>query len=94
VDQPGDVAEPCGCLDQRVHRLARRDIDGLGADVEAGVPQYLGRGVGVRVVQVGQDEVLAGADAPGDRLTDRPCSDNDDDLAHEELLTWGSGGGR
>ena len=46
---------------------------------------------------------LPGADAPGDRLTDRSCADNDHDLApgpsrarrrpHVELLTWGYGDG-
>ena len=57
-----------------------------------GVAQHLRRGVGVLVAQVGQHDMLAGADAPGDRLTDRSCSDDDDDLAHEELLTWGCWG--
>ena len=79
---PGDVAECRGCLDERVNRVARRHIDGRGAHVESGVSHHLRRGVGVLMVQVGQHDVLAGAHAPGDRLTDRSCSDDDNDLAH------------
>jgi hypothetical protein len=54
--------------------------------VEAGVSHHLGGGGGVLAVQVGQHDVLAGADAPRDRLTDRACSDNDNDVAHGQLL--------
>jgi hypothetical protein len=94
VDDPGDVAERCGCLDERVNRSARRHIDGSCAHVESGVSHHLRRTVGVPAVQVGQHDLLTGANAPGDRLTDRPCSDNDNDFTHGELLTHGAESGR
>jgi hypothetical protein len=86
VDDAGDVAERCGCLDERVNRFARRHIDGCRAHVEAGVSHHLRRGVGVPAVQVGQHDVLPSADTSSDRLTDRSCSGNDNDFAHDELL--------
>ena len=72
VDDAGDVAERGGGLDEGVDRVAGGDVDGGRADVEAGVAQDFGGGVGVVLAQVGQDDVLAGADAPGDGLADRP----------------------
>ena len=39
------------------------------------------------LVQVGEHDVLAGADPPGDGLADRPGADDDDDVAHDELLS-------
>jgi hypothetical protein len=36
-------------------------------------------------VQVGEDDVLGGADAAGDGLADEAGSDDDDDVAHESL---------
>jgi hypothetical protein len=65
VDDTGGVAERCGCFNERVHGFARRHIDGCNVHVEAGVSHHLGRGVGVLAVQVGQHDLLAGADAPG-----------------------------
>ena len=58
------------------------DVDGRGADLEAGVAQDVGRGGGVLLAQVGQQDVLAGAHPPRDRLADRPGPDDDDDVAH------------
>ena len=65
--------------------VAGGDVDGGGADVEAGVAHRLGGGLGVGLAQVGQHDVLAGADAPGDGLADRPGADDDDDVAHDVL---------
>ena len=79
---PGDVADRRGRLDERVDRLARGDVDGRGAHLESGVAQDLGRRVGVFLAQVGQHDVLACADPPRDRLTDRAGSDDDDDFRH------------
>jgi len=73
-----------------VNRFARRHVDGRGAHVEPGVEHHLGRSAGVLVVQVSQHDVFPGANAPGDCLTDRSCSDDDDDFAHGELLTCGA----
>ena len=41
--------------------------------------------LGVGLAQVGEHDVLAGADAPGDGLADQARSDDDDDVAHELL---------
>jgi hypothetical protein len=38
-------------------------------------------------VQVGDNHLLADADASGDRLADRSGSDEDDDVVHVELLS-------
>jgi hypothetical protein len=86
MDDPGDLAKPRGHLDERLQRLARGHIHGCGTDLEPGVAQHLGGGVGVGLVQVGDQDVLAGADPPGDGLSDRPGPDDDRDLAHPDLL--------
>jgi len=55
VDAEGlNPTERRGCLDERVNRLARGDIDGCGAHVESGVSHHLRRGVGVLATHVGQ----------------------------------------
>jgi hypothetical protein len=76
-----------GGLDQSVNRLSGGDVDGGGADVEAGVGEDLGGGVGVLLAQVGQQDVFAGADPPGDGLADLSGSDGDDDFAHGAVLS-------
>ena len=55
--------------------------------VEAGVAEHLGGGVGVVLVEVGEHDVLAGADPSGDGLADRAGADDDDDVAHDVLLS-------
>jgi hypothetical protein len=45
------AGEACGCLDERVNRFARRDVDGCRAHVESGVLHHLCRGVGVLWVE-------------------------------------------
>ena len=40
----------------------------------------LRRNLRVVLAQIGQQDVLAGADAPSDRLADRPDADDDDAL--------------
>jgi hypothetical protein len=79
VDETGDVAVRRRGFDERVDRLPRGHVDGGGAHVEPGVAHHVGSGVGVRLAQVGQHDMLAGADAPGDRLSDRSRSDDDDE---------------
>ena len=49
--------------------------------------EHLCRRVGVFLAQVGQQDVLARADPPRDRLTDRPGADDDHDVAHDGLLS-------
>ena len=70
-----------------MHGFARGHVDGRRAHVEPGVSHHLGRDVGVLAAQVGQQHLLPGANASRDRLADRPCSDNDNDFAHGEVLT-------
>jgi hypothetical protein len=86
VDDPGDLTQPGGRLDQDVQRPARGHVHGGGADLEPGVGQHLGGSVGVGLVQVGHQDLLAGADPPGDGLTDRPGADDNIDLTHGDLL--------
>jgi hypothetical protein len=86
VDDTGDLAKPRGRLDQRLQRLARGHIHGGGGHLEPGVAHHLGRRVDVALVQVRHQDVFAGADPPGDGLTNRPGSDDDGDLAHGDLL--------
>ena len=86
VDEAGDVAEGGGGLDEGLDRRAGGDVDGRGADREPGVTEDLRGGVGVRLVEVGEHDVLAGADPPGDGLADRAGADDDDDVAHDVLL--------
>jgi hypothetical protein len=63
------------------------------AHVEAGVSHHLGRGVGVLAAQVGQHDLLPGANTSRDRLTNRSCSDNDNDFAHATSYRVGINGG-
>jgi hypothetical protein len=58
-------------------------VGGCSADVEAGVGQHLGRRIGVGLVEVGEHDMLAGADPTRNRLADLPRSDDDSNLAHE-----------
>ena len=69
-------------LDQGVNRLALGDVDGGGADRKPGVVQDLRGRLGGLRAKVGQQDVLAGADATGDCLTDRSGADDDDDTRH------------
>src|SRR6478672_2756202 len=87
MDETGDVAACRRGLDERLGRPSRGHVDGGRADAESGVAHHIGGGVGVRLAQVGQHDVLAGADAPRDGLSDGSRSDDDDDFAHEALLT-------
>ena len=48
--------------------------------------QHLGRRVGIALVQVGQQDVLAKADPPRDCLTDLPGSDDNNDFTHDHFL--------
>jgi hypothetical protein len=86
VDDTGDVAAGCGGLDERVNRLTRGHVDGRCAHLEPGVAQHLSRRIGIALVQVGQQDVLAKADPPGDCLTDLPGSDDNNDFTHDHFL--------
>ena len=89
MDEAGDVTEPRGPLDEGVHRLSRRHVDRRGAHIEPCVAHHVGSGVGVLFMEVCEHDLLAGADPPGDGLTDRSDSDDDDDFTHGELLQAG-----
>ena len=45
--------------------------------------------IGVGLVQVRQHNLFARTDAAGDCLADRPGSDDNNDVAHDDLLFWG-----
>ena len=64
------------------------DIDSdRRAPLEASVAERLGCGVGVPGTEVADQDVLAGADTTRNRLSDRSCADEDDDVAHDALIS-------
>jgi hypothetical protein len=87
MDEAGDVPKRGGGLDERMHRIARRHVDGRGAHLEPCIAQYLGRRFGVLLAQISQQNMLARAHPPRDRLTDRPRSNYNDDVAHDDALS-------
>lgn len=89
MDEAGDVTEAGCLLNEGVHRLARGHIYGHRAYLEPCIEQHLGGGLGVLFAQVCEHHLLAGAHSPGDGLTDRSGSDDDDDFTHDELLEAG-----
>ena len=71
MDEAGDVADRRGRLDKRMHRLARGNIDGRGAHLDIpAFAQDFRRRIGVILAQISQQDVLAYADPPRDRLAD------------------------
>jgi hypothetical protein len=87
VDDAGDVTERRGGFDERVHRPARRHVDDHGAHLESCIAQYLGRCVGVLKAQVSQQDILTGAHPPRDRLANRPRSNDNNDITHDDALS-------
>lgn len=79
VDHAGHVSLRRGRPGERVDRWPRRDIDGRGGGVEPGIAEDLGGSLCILRAQVGQQNVLARAHAPGDGLADRSGADDDDD---------------
>jgi hypothetical protein len=82
VDETGDIAVRRGGLDERDNRVARGHVDSRRADIETGVAHHLGRTVRVVLVQVGEHDVLAGADTSSYRLSDRSRASDNYDLVH------------
>ena len=83
MDDTGHLTQAGGVFDQRLHRLPRRDVDGGGAGLEAGVLEHLGGGVRVLGAEVGDQDALSGTDSSGDGHTDRAGSDDDGDVGHD-----------
>jgi hypothetical protein len=63
-----------------VDRLARGDVDALGADAVAEVLQCGGGRRLVVLADVGEEDVLAGALAAGDGLADAAGAGDDEDV--------------
>ena len=82
MDQPGDGAQSRCRLNKRMHRLARGHVNRGCAHFVPSVPQDLGRGVGVLLAHVGQQDVLADANPARDGLADLTGSDDNDDITH------------
>ena len=61
MNEPGDVAQTRGRLDEHMHGLARGHVDRRDARLVSGVPQYLCRRVGVVRAHIGQQDVLTHA---------------------------------
>ena len=59
---------------------------GRSAQVKTGIGQYLGRLLGILLMQIGEQDMLACADPAGDGLANLASSDDDYDVAHERLL--------
>jgi hypothetical protein len=87
MDQPGDRPECKGLLDQGTDGAARGDIDHGRGHVEPGIAQRLSRGVGVLLAKVGEEDMLAGTYAAGDRLADQAGPDHDDDFVVHQSCT-------
>jgi hypothetical protein len=86
MDQPGDVAQTRGRLDERTHGLARGHVDRRDARFVSGVPQDLCRRVRVLLAHVCQKHMLTDADPARDRLTYLTGSDNDNHICHSCTL--------
>src|SRR5215216_5682913 len=72
MDQPGDVAQTRGRLNERMHGLARGRVDRRDARFVSGVPQDLCHLIGVLLAHVGQQDMLTDANPARNRLTDLP----------------------
>lgn len=81
MNQPSDVAQPARRLDERLHRLARRNVNRRHAHLVLSVGHDLCSRVGVLWAQGGQQNLLADTNPAGNRLTDLPRSDDDDDFS-------------
>jgi hypothetical protein len=68
VDHAAHVAKRGGSFDEGVHGLPGGHVDSGGADVETSVGQNLGCFLGVALTEVGEQDMLACADPPGDGL--------------------------
>jgi hypothetical protein len=82
MDQPGDVAQTRGHLDERMHGLARGNVERRDARFVSGVPQDLCRRIGVLLAHVGQKDMLTDANPARDRLADLTGSDDDYHICH------------
>ena len=87
MDDTSEVAERGGGPGECMHRLAGGHIDGRSAYLKPGVGQYAGRRIGIALMEIGEQDVLACADPAGDCLADLASSDDNDDVAHVRLLT-------
>jgi len=73
-------------IDQCMHGLTRRNVDNRRAYLVSGFAEDLPCGVGIFFAQVCEQHMLARTHAPGDRLTDRSWSDDDNNFVHSSLL--------
>lgn len=87
MDHASDVAERGGGPGECLHGRTGGDIDSCRAHVKASVSQHPGRRIGVALMEIGEQDVLACTDAAGNCLADLASADDDDDIAHEVLLT-------
>src|SRR6185312_14937503 len=86
MDEPRDLAQARGRPDERMHGLARGRVDRRDAHLVPGIPQDLGRRIGVVRAHVGQQDVLADTDPPRDSLADLTGPDDDKHVCHSFLL--------
>jgi hypothetical protein len=82
MDQSGDLTQIPRRLDERANIRARGHVNRCDAHLVSGVRQHLRRSVCVVLTKIGQQNVLADADASRDRLTDLTRPDDDDDVLH------------
>ena len=87
MDQPGDLAQTRGRLDERMHGIARGRVDRRDAHLVSGVPQDHCRRIGVLLAHVGQQDMLTDANPARNRLTDLTGSDDDDYISHSYSLS-------
>ena len=82
MDQSRYLAQTCAGLDECMNGLARGRVDCRNAHLVSGVCHDLCRRLGVVLTQIGQQDMLADADPPRDRLTDLARTDDHGDVAH------------
>ncbi len=86
MNDASHLAERCRRLDQGPDGLTRGDIDGRGADGEAGLVEDFGAGGRIFRAKIGQKDMLARADPARDRLADGASADDDNDALHDLTL--------
>ncbi len=79
VNEPRDVAELGRLLDERAHRLARRDVYSDSGCFIPGIPKHVCRRPCVCLAPVGEYDAFAYADAARDCLADLTSSNHYDD---------------
>jgi hypothetical protein len=69
-----------------VDRRTRGDVDDRSAHRKSCITEDIGSHIGMFLAQVSQENVLARADPPRNRLTNQSCPNDDSNICHFLLL--------